>query len=118
MSSASTGFTTTSVISDWLANQPTKDEVLAFKETDSSDGALQDLLALIYEEVKRRGGIVKVHCGAADRPQTDLKVYDYLWVGEEVTSGDSLREAVKNYPPYVIPCLDMSRARIADENEL
>lgn len=98
--------------------RPTRDEVLAFEETESNDGALGDLLAVIYEEVKRRGGIVKIHCGATDRPQTGLKVYDYLWVGEEVESGDSLRVAVKNYPPYVIPCLDMSRARIQNENEL
>lgn len=98
--------------------RPTKDEVLAFREGATEDGALGDLLALIYEEVKRRGGIVKVHCGATDRPLTALKVYDYLWVGEEVESGDSLREAVKNYAPYVVPCLDMSRARIASENEL
>jgi len=98
--------------------RPTADEVLAFQETASHDGALEDLLALIYEEVKRRGGVVKVHCGAADRPQTNLRVYDYLWVGEEVESGDALREAVKDYSPYVVPCLDMSRARIENENEL
>lgn len=97
---------------------PTADEVLAFRETDSKDGALEDLLALIYDEVKRRGGVVKVHCGATDRPRASLKVYDYLWVGEDVKSGDGLREAVKNYAPYVVPCLDMSRARIANENEL
>ena len=104
-----------------LAGNParaTKDEVLAFRETETNDGALGDLLGLIYEEVKRRGGIVKVHMGATDRPLTDLKVYDYLWAGEEVESGDSLREAVKNYAPYVVPCLDMSRAKIANENEL
>ena len=41
--------------------RPTKDEVLAFRETETNDGALGDLLGLIYEEVKRRGGIVKVH---------------------------------------------------------
>jgi hypothetical protein len=97
---------------------PTNDEVLAFPETSASDGALGDLLALIYEEVRRREGIVKVHCGGTDRPLTDLKVYDYLWVGEEIKNGDSLRDAVKNYSPYVIPCLDMSRAKIASEDEL
>jgi hypothetical protein len=97
---------------------PTADEVLAFTESNSHDGALADLLALIYEEVKRRGGIVKVHCGAADRPRTTSKVYDYLWVGEDVKSGDGLREAVKDYRPYVVPCLDMSRARIQNEDEL
>lgn len=104
-----------------LAGNPlpaTKDEVLAFPESKKHDGALGDLLALLYEEVKRRGGIMKVHCGATDRPLTDLRVYDYLWVGEEVDSSDLLRTAVKGYPPYVVPCLDMSRARIAKEDEL
>jgi hypothetical protein len=47
-----------------------------------------------------------------------LRVYDYLWVGEAVDNGDKLREAVKNHPPYVVPCLDMSRARIENEDEL
>lgn len=94
------------------------DEVLAFDESPTSDGALGDLLAMIYAEVHRRGGIVKVHCSAANRPQTDLKVYDYLWVGEGGRSGDKLREAVKNHPPYVVPCLDMSRAKVEAEDEL
>ena len=97
---------------------PTKDEVLAFQEAPTDDGALGDLLALIYGEVKHRSGIVKVHRGATERPMTQLKVYDYLWVGEEVESSDSLRRAVKSYEPYVVPCLDMSRAQIANENEL
>jgi hypothetical protein len=100
------------------SQRPTPDEVLAFPETEDEDGALADLLALIYAEVKRRGGIVKVHMGAVDRPRTRSQVYDYLWVGEEVESGDSLRQAVKDYPLYVVPCLDMSRARIRNEDEL
>jgi hypothetical protein len=97
---------------------PTKDEILAFPETSQQDGALGDLLALLYEEVKRRCGLVKMHIGATARPLTNLKVYDYLWVGEEVESSDRLRRAVQNYPPYVVPCLDMSRAKIASEDEL
>jgi len=97
---------------------PTPDEVPAFNESLTSDGALGDLLALIYAEVKRRGGLVKLHVSAANRPQTDLKVYDYLWVGEGGRDGDKLREVVKNHPPYVAPCLDMSRARIENEDEL
>jgi hypothetical protein len=79
---------------------------------------LADLLALIYAEVHRRGGIVKIHRGGVRCPHTELKVYDYLWVGEGVRQGDQFREAVKDHPPYVVPCLDMSRATIADENEL
>lgn len=104
-----------------LAGNPhaaTADEVLAFTESSKQDGALGDLMALLCDDVRRRGGIIKVHCGAMDRPLTELKVYDYLWVGEEVESSDSLRKAVKNYSPYVVPCLDMSRAKIANEDEL
>ena len=40
---------------------PTKDDVLAFAESDKCDGALADLLGLIHAEVNRRGGILKVH---------------------------------------------------------
>ena len=65
-----------------ITGQPTGDQVLAFEENATHDGALADLLALIYAEVHRRGGVVKVHRGGASRPQTDEKVYDYLWVGE------------------------------------
>ncbi|NQT17113.1 MAG: hypothetical protein HQ582_30430 [Planctomycetes bacterium] len=97
---------------------PADDEVLAFEETDDDDGYLTDLLGLIYDEVKRRAGIVKLHRGGTQRPKTKLKVYDYLWVGEGGRNGDRLREAVKDHPPYVVPCLDMSRATIEDENEL
>ena len=101
-----------------IASRRRRTRCSAFEESPKHDGALGDLLALIYAEVKRRGGIVKVHIGGASRPQTDLKVYDYLWVGEGGRSGDKLREAVKNHPPYVVPCLDMSRAQIDSEDEL
>ncbi len=101
-----------------LAGQPTGDQVLAFAEHATSDGALADLLALIYAEVHRRGGVVKVHRGGASRPQTREKVYDYLWVGEATREGDQLRDTVRDYPPYVVPCLDMSRAQIGNEDEL
>lgn len=100
------------------ADLPATDEVPAFAESQTNDGALADLLGLIYSEVKRRGGLVKVHRGGASRPQTDLPVYDYLWVGEGGRSGDRLREAVKAFPPYVAPCLDMSRATVDNEDEL
>lgn len=97
---------------------PTADEVLAFEESDRDEGALGDLLGLICGEVKRRGGIFKVHHSGASRPRTELKVYDYLWVGEGGRNLDTLREAVKNHPPYVVPCPDMSRAKIENEDEL
>jgi len=97
---------------------PTADEVMAFAESPKSDGALQDLLGIVYNEVKRRGGIFKIHQGANSQPQTDQKVYDYLWVGESVRNIDQMREAVKDHSPYVVPCLDMSRAKIEREDEL
>lgn len=94
------------------------DEVQAFEETPQSDGAFADLLGLIYAEVKRRGGIVKLHVNGADQPQSQgLKTYDYLWVGEGVSQADPLREAVKNYPPYLVPCLDMGFTSIENEDE-
>lgn len=97
---------------------PTKDEVLAFEETEDEDGYLTDMLGLIYDMVKRRGGIVKLHRSGTQCPKTSLKVYDYLWVGEGGRNGDRLREAVKDHPPYVVPCLDMSKASIENEDEL
>jgi hypothetical protein len=97
---------------------PTEDEVLAFEESQDYDGALTDLLCLLYAEVKRRGGIFKLHVNAADEPLTrGAKVYDYLWVGEGVGNTDLLRERVKNYPPYVAPCIDMTFATIDTKDE-
>jgi len=97
---------------------PTEDEVLAFEETPTHDGALADMLALIYAEVKRRGGIVKLHISGAAGPRVgDLQVYDYLWVGEGVTNADRLREKVKNHSPYVVPCIDREFAAVANEQE-
>jgi hypothetical protein len=97
---------------------PAKDEVAAFRETPEYDGAFADLLALMHAEVKRRGGIFKLHVDGADAPRSGgLKVYDYLWVGEGVGNADKLREAVKNHPPYVVPCIDLSFAKVEDESE-
>ena len=92
--------------------------MLAFEETPEYDGAVADLLELVYSEVHRRGGIFKLHCDAANAPQTrGARVYDYLWVGENVRDADGLREAVKNHPPYVVPCLDMTFTKIDDDDE-
>ncbi len=98
--------------------KPTSDEVNAFEETPQHDAAFTDLLVLLYAEVKRRGGIVKLHVDGALEPQTGgQKVYDYLWVGEGVGNADRLREAVKNHPPYLVPCIDMSFAKIENDDE-
>ncbi len=97
---------------------PTKDEVLAFKETPTHDAALGDLLALLYAEVKRRGGIVKLHIDGASQPLVGgLPVYDYLWVGEGTANADSLRMYTRNHVPYVVPCIDKNFTKIANEDE-
>ncbi len=96
----------------------TPDEVAAFEERPDFDGALTDLLSLVYAEVKRRGGIFKLHVNGADEPLSrGAKVYDYLWVGEGVGNTELLRNRTKNYPPYVVPCIDMSFAKIESKDE-
>lgn len=97
---------------------PAKDAVSALEETAQYDGAITDMLALLYAEVKRHGGILKLHMSGADEPKTaGLRVYDYLWVGENVTSADGMRETTKGYLPYVVPCVDVNMARVEDLNE-
>jgi hypothetical protein len=97
---------------------PAEDEIVAFEETPEYDGAFTDLLSLIYSEVKQRGGVLKVHVSGDQRPQSgELKVYDYLWVGEGVGNAEGMREAVKNHPPYVVPCIDMTFATVAGDDE-
>ncbi|MCU0960329.1 MAG: alpha-amylase family protein [Pirellulaceae bacterium] len=94
--------------------QPAPDEVVAFEETPQYDGAMTDLLYLIYCEIKRRGGIYKLHADFSNQPLTGgLRVYDYLWVGEGVDNADRLREAVKNHVPYVVPCIHGSIAQVS-----
>jgi hypothetical protein len=80
-----------------------KDDVAAFEETAAKDGAMGDMLALLYEEVKRRGGIYKLHKEGADTIHTTAKIYDYLWIGEAVREVDWLRETTKGYTPYLVP---------------
>lgn len=97
---------------------PATDEMAAFPETPEHDAAFTDLLALMYAEVQRRGGILKLHVDGADAPRSaGLRVYDYLWVGEGVQQVDGLREAVKNHEPYVIPCIDMTFAQVKNADE-
>ena len=97
---------------------PAPDELVAFRETPQFDGAMTDLLCLIYSEVKRRGGIYKMHADRTNEPQTGgLRVYDYLWVGENVGNADGLRQATRNHSPYVVPCIQGTSARIESESD-
>ncbi len=98
--------------------EPAADEMAAFDETPQYDGAVTDLLYLIYSEVKRRGAIYKMHADRTNEPQTGgLRVYDYLWVGENVKNADQLREATKNHTPYVVPCIQGTAAQIEAESD-
>ncbi|MBE6637574.1 MAG: hypothetical protein E7618_07225 [Ruminococcaceae bacterium] len=66
--------------------------------------AAEDLLCQIYSEVKKRGGIYKLHAGGNWAPPCKDRVYDYLWIGEglrELQTG-----AGKHYAPYIVPCYD------------
>lgn len=90
------------------------DDVLAFKEGPKQDGAMGDFLALLYAEVKRRGGIYKLHKEGVDTVYTDLKIYDYLWVAESENDLNFVRESTKNYTPYVSP---QRLINTANENE-
>ena len=105
-----------------LSEPKTDDEVEAFEESETHHGAFVDLLGLIYGEVRRRGGIVKLHAGVyyrgALRPPTEPKLYDYLWTGENQVDPDSQREALKGHPPFLVPCIDLARTPVEREDDL
>ena len=96
---------------------PTKDEVAAFEEAADHDAAYEDLQALIFSEVKRRGGIYKMHADFNDKPQTKLQLYDYLWVGEGIGKLDKTRLETKSHLPYVIPCFDFRNGTVPNDDE-
>lgn len=72
------------------------------------DHELEDMLSIIYSEIKRRGGIYKLHCDRNNAPACKDRVYDYLWIGEWVEN--SPIGAGKEYPTYVVPCQDRHRS--------
>ena len=68
------------------------------------DPDIEDLLSLIYSEVRKRGGVYKLHCDGNHCPPCRDKVYDYLWIGEGIKK--STAGVGKDYPTYVVPCQD------------
>jgi len=78
-------------------------EGMGITRASGTDAAFEDLLGLVYDEVHRRGGIVKVHAGlwyrGTRRPPTEPKLYDYLWVGETAAAPDQQGEALTDHPP-------------------
>ena len=97
-------------------------EGLGATPSPQSHAAFEDLLGLVYDEVKRRGGIVKIHAGiwyrGSQKPPVEPRLYDYLWVGESATKPDEQREALKDHPPYLVPCLDLARFSVDREDDL
>ncbi len=74
------------------------------KFEDWYDPHVEDVLCQIYSEVKKRGGIYKVHCDCNNPPPCKDKIYDYVWVGECV---DHFTAGIgKEWHNYVVPCLD------------
>lgn len=71
------------------------------------DPEIEDLLSIIYGEVKKRGGVYKLHCDRSDPAPCLDRVYDYLWVGEWVK--DLSAGTGKTYNDYLVPCPDFAR---------
>ena len=71
---------------------------------DAYDADVEDMLSQLYSEIKKRGGVYKLHCDRNNRAPCKDRVYDYLWVGEAVTE---MQAGIgKDYPGYVVPCQD------------
>lgn len=68
------------------------------------DADVEDMLSQIYSEIKRRGGIYKLHCDRNNPAPCKDRVYDYLWVGEAIVKQQP--GVGKEYPGYVVPCQD------------
>lgn len=78
------------------------------------DPVLEDLLSTIYNEVHSRGGVVKIHADRNNTTPTKDKVYDYLWIGENV--GSSEFGTGKGYEPYVVPCRHVTDPTKTDDD--
>jgi len=73
-------------------------------ENSGFDPDLEDMLSIIYTEIKKRGGIYKLHCDRNNQPPCRDKVCDYLWIGEAVIGAPA--GVGKEYPMYTVPCQD------------
>ncbi len=72
------------------------------------DPLFEDMLSRIYSRVKEFGGIVKIHEGWCLCPKTKERVYDYIWVGENVKTTQDLMQTLR-FDPYVISCPDFKK---------
>ncbi len=72
------------------------------------DPELEDLLGIVYHEIKKRGGVYKIHVDRNNTTPCKDKVCDYLWIGEGVIKDNY--GIGKGYEPYIVPCQDASVA--------
>lgn len=76
----------------------------------------EDMMYRLYNMVKARDGIMKIHiCDSTGIPY-DEKVYDYIWVGESCTSYDQY-ERTRIHRPYVVPVIDSRHIPDTDPDE-
>ncbi len=73
------------------------------------DPEIEDLLGVIYGEVKRRGGIYKIHRSRNNPAPCHDRVYDYIWIGEAI--GETNIGVGKDFYDYVIPCRDKKQIK-------
>ena len=67
------------------------------------DPEIEDLLGIIYTEIKRRGGVYKLHADKNNTAPCKDKVYDYLWIGEGARDSRDFGVG-KDYEQYIVPC--------------
>lgn len=65
----------------------------------------EDVMYRLYNMVKARGGIMKVHFAATFALPFQEKVYDYYWIGEATNTYDAYTRT-RDFKPYLIPCVD------------
>ena len=71
------------------------------------DPEAEDFIHMLYDGIKLRGGIYKMHVGEYNSAPVRWKCYDYLWVGEGNFSAKY--GGGKMLEPYLVPCPDKPR---------
>ncbi|MBE6637763.1 MAG: hypothetical protein E7618_08195 [Ruminococcaceae bacterium] len=71
------------------------------------DPEAEDFIHMLYDGIKLRGGIYKMHIGGYNSAPVRWKCYDYLWVGECNFSAEY--GGGKMLEPYLVPCPDKPR---------
>ena len=102
------------IYNDMGYNGPYRNNPLS-RDGMNYDPACEDLLGMIYTEIKRRGLVYKVHRGHNETVPSRDRVYDYLWIGESVRNTQP--GTGKNYFDYVVPCCDHKQQQSGTEEQ-